>query len=241
MRTCYAAVLGGCSRRTSREHYISEAVLRDIAAEGSLWMQGSRSVPEKWLPPSAFSAKIMCRRHNSALSGLDAAARSVVAALRDSQTALDGGATPASRSTSGSGTDFERWLLKLSAGLLASGQIQPPGSEAATGLRNHRETLEILFGQRAWPEGWGMYMNISEATPFNAPVLEDGSMAEFGVEPQWAGAELWAMNAWVRSIPIKLCLGKRPPAQQPCSGHPSRSGLLRARPFARFDCMYEPP
>src|SRR5579872_4971666 len=72
---CYLRETGDCSEQISKEHYISRAVLQQLGEV--LRISG---VP--WLPPEQtfdttvqnLTAKILCRRHNEALSPLDAEA-----------------------------------------------------------------------------------------------------------------------------------------------------------------------
>jgi hypothetical protein len=207
-RRCYAELLGGCDK-LSREHYISESVLLDISGGKNIWLQGSKRTPEAWLSPSALTAKVLCRHHNSALSRLDASAATVISNLRRYQTSLDNGEEPGSSSVAVDGSHFELWLLKVAFGLLASDQMRPPTSTAGPArMRRHDDTLRVLFGLRPWPRNWGMYFNATVDEQFKAPTLNDGSMSEFGVEPQWAQSELWALNVWIRSLPLKLCLGR---------------------------------
>ena len=69
---CYLAGTANCSDKLSGEHYISKTVLESIGS--TIRMEGVT-----WLPPgtskviglNALTAKILCQRHNSALSPLD--------------------------------------------------------------------------------------------------------------------------------------------------------------------------
>lgn len=69
----------------------------------------------KQLRSTNLTANILCRRHNSALSGLDTCAQILFRSLRDVRLALERGGGV----TAVNGYDFERWLLKALCGLHA--------------------------------------------------------------------------------------------------------------------------
>jgi hypothetical protein len=70
---CYASHLADCSPKISLEHHISKSLPdvlnfdNDLRVSGPKWQEGE----EKKLPPNALTSKILCKRHNSALSVLD--------------------------------------------------------------------------------------------------------------------------------------------------------------------------
>jgi hypothetical protein len=58
MDKCYANSLGGCSGKISKEHYISEHLLRElgpIKAKGFHWLRGE----EKIIGASALTASVV--------------------------------------------------------------------------------------------------------------------------------------------------------------------------------------
>lgn len=71
---CYAASLRDCSRSLSREHYVSEGVLRllpnshRMTVVGPVGTRGDR--PRKISAGQAYE-RILCERHNSKLSPID--------------------------------------------------------------------------------------------------------------------------------------------------------------------------
>lgn len=71
---CYAHRLGNCSGGSSREHYISDGLLKSIGStleiSGLSWLQGKT----KKLPSSALTSKILCKHHNNMLAELDSEA-----------------------------------------------------------------------------------------------------------------------------------------------------------------------
>src|SRR5580700_8219664 len=74
-RRCYAASLLDCSDELDGEHYISEGVLEALGdgpleLTGLPWQQGKMQV----LRTGSLTAKVLCHRHNLALSALDGVA-----------------------------------------------------------------------------------------------------------------------------------------------------------------------
>jgi hypothetical protein len=70
--TCWAEALNDCGTVQSREHYLSRAIIGsgDVVVSGFPFLRGAtRSIPGERLV-----AKMLCKRHNTLLSPLDAAA-----------------------------------------------------------------------------------------------------------------------------------------------------------------------
>lgn len=76
---CYLGQFNDCSAKLSGEHYISQAVLRQIDTSGANavrlgglpWLKAGET---RDLPIAGVQSKILCERHNHALSPLDNAA-----------------------------------------------------------------------------------------------------------------------------------------------------------------------
>jgi hypothetical protein len=148
---CYARDLHDCDEKLSREHYMSEAVLRYLDARGGLrasgfpWQRGSE--PQQ-LPPDAFASRMLCTRHNSALSNLDAMALRLLAAC-DEPAGFRGAFLHLF-----SGHDIERWLLKVLCGMAVSKNLALDTGDAAVPT----EWIEMLFDQREFRDQQGLYV-----------------------------------------------------------------------------------
>src|SRR6185312_1531780 len=104
-----------------------------------------------------LASDILCQRHNSALSSLDAQASHVSKTiLRFDRSLLkyDGSTTPREY-VDVSGVDFERWLLKCIVGLVLSGNLKH------SVLKD--ECVNLLYSRLAWPELWGLYFSLPAA------------------------------------------------------------------------------
>lgn len=153
LQACYAARLTDCSSKVSREHYISESLLhylncsKDLRVSGLPWIEGE----EKILPPDALAAKILCERHNSSLSPLDAISVHLFQAFDEEGVAGSG----QQLLHLFCGHDLERWLLKILCGMLYSKNLKPDNDG---NLSISRQWLEILFGYTDFPDGQGLYV-----------------------------------------------------------------------------------
>ncbi len=79
---CYAKSLLDCSTKLSREHYFSRALLKAVGPKADIsglpWQAGKTNEVRL----DALTAKVLCTRHNHALSGLDHAAARFFQTLR---------------------------------------------------------------------------------------------------------------------------------------------------------------
>lgn len=162
--SCYANCLFDCDSKLSREHYISESLLHylnrknDLRVGGLPWIKGK----DQALPPSALTSKILCKRHNSALSQLDAIA------VRLFQAFDEEGASGSGQQLMHlfSGHDIERWLLKILCGITCSKNV-PLEHEADLSIPDY--WIRILFGEEEFPEGQGLYVCKSSGHLFKGP------------------------------------------------------------------------
>ena len=83
---CYLSSIGNCSTKISKEHFISRNILERIT-KSTLKFEGAAHFfcgkPNVEIGIDAFSAKVLCDAHNSALSPLDDAAGLAFSAVED--------------------------------------------------------------------------------------------------------------------------------------------------------------
>ncbi len=155
---CYLRNTGDCSEQISREHYVSRSVLeklgRIIAISGAHWL-GEGQVLETAV--GNLTAKILCKRHNEALSPLDLEAGIFFEALADALIDLD--RKTISRKPIfhlASGEALELWLLKVACGHYF-------GIGAKDGVRLDRiyridlSRVQRAFFEREWSARCGLY------------------------------------------------------------------------------------
>lgn len=139
---CYANCFNDCSRKTSREHIVSQVVLEDMGKRLNIKTRGLHLLGLS--PAKTLRSKILCERHNHALSPLDVAGYNFIRALREMHPGAQYGISGV---TTVDGLDFERWMLKVLA-----------GSHAANGGRVPSQWVRWLFGYEAISPPNGMYM-----------------------------------------------------------------------------------
>jgi hypothetical protein len=171
--SCYLNGTCNCSEQISREHYISRSVLQQLGTAlritGAPWLPAGES---KEISIENLTAKILCDRHNEALSPLDAEAghffSSLITALRD----LD-------RKTLSrrpvfhlvGGEALELWLLKVACGVFyAIGSIDRARLAKAF-------TIDMAKVQRAFFEGqWDVNAGLHMASAIGSSVQISGDI-----------------------------------------------------------------
>lgn len=166
-RLCYAKSLGDCSGKISLEHFISASLLQTLGSSGVIEGQVP-SEPERQMPISAASgaARVLCRRHNSLLSKVDAPASKFLVSCRDFDRQLDlSNQALATDSAFCDGVVLERWLAKALLGLDARGNgIQ------SIAPANKAELLRVAFGLTSPTRPKGLYLEIADGSfMFSAP------------------------------------------------------------------------
>jgi hypothetical protein len=149
---CYANTTANCRLPMSNEHAIEQSISRDWGSTGLDRIMGDGSL--KRIPVSSAGRKVLCKRHNSALSSLDKIGHRFVAALKYQHRG-----TPAPQAvthTLFNGYDIERWMLKI----LCATCHGMPSSRLGPSDRwfvpiNY---VDILFGGRPFPRGGGLYI-----------------------------------------------------------------------------------
>ena len=155
--SCYAASLGDCSPSISREHYISAGLLHRLRKDpgGMIRVSGlAWAKDEKRVSVNSLASKILCERHNNALSPLDsigvrifdtiARIKSDFALRQDHDQAF-----------LFNGHDVERWLLKTLCGIAMSGGLLDANRERSD-WKPDLPLLEMLFGLRSLPANCGL-------------------------------------------------------------------------------------
>jgi len=166
----------------SREHFISHGILKVLSHDGLVEIDGFNWQEEKAtqeLPTPTLASRMLCKRHNEALSGLDAMALRFFQRLdnairqterRDCVFLLDG-------------TDFERWMLKTLCGGVFSGNAHT--RDASTDWRPSLQWLNILFGGELFPGRWGFYYSGESADTieggFKLRTLSNSTDGVYGV------------------------------------------------------------
>jgi hypothetical protein len=139
---CYARCLNDCDTTSSKEHYISRSILLELGVEldaTSPKYEGTRK-----LAAVSLQSHILCKRHNGALSPIDAHALELFCCLKSKSARVESNGG----SDFFSGHDFEKWLLKVACGFGVLDSEPPPD-----------EWCRILFGEADLEEPRGLQLN----------------------------------------------------------------------------------
>lgn len=174
--SCFGQVTNDCSSDITKEHPVSGKLLRvmeQVGGEGKNIIIGGRpwqnAGDEKAIGIPGLSSKILCARHNEALSPLDNSVSDIYKAISKGQlelvTASPGDSTK--KFTLCSGKVLELWLLKALWGQLASGVIHDSGKVVKRFAPEIDTTLlaEILWRGAPWPDRWGLYARVYDPQP----------------------------------------------------------------------------
>src|SRR5437899_5988102 len=133
MNECWAACLGDCSDKISREHIISASLFPadKITVQGLSWCKGE----PKEIGLAALTRKILCTKHNSDLSEIDAAAGESMNTLREATRLMNLRVElrikrPTIKRFHVAGVALERWFLKTFINI-AYKQAYPLGNKSA--------------------------------------------------------------------------------------------------------------
>jgi hypothetical protein len=161
---CYAKSLEDCSSNISKEHYISHSVLslfesHSVEIRGFSWIKEGTS---QRLSKDSLTSKVLCQRHNSALSSLDSIAQkffSFVLGKNKDQWALII-----------RGEEIERWMLKAYCGLLSAGVMTYQGKPLPK-MEIGPDFLNTLFYQKEIPDGRGFTLVLENKVTFKPGLI----------------------------------------------------------------------
>lgn len=158
---CWAAALGDCSEKMSREHTVSRSLFSDeIIVQGFPWC----SKEPKKIGISSLVRKILCQKHNNGLSELDTAALDAFNVFRESIRLNDVRGKlkrppiwNVKRLTI-DGPRLERWFLKTLINLSFGGEWTIGRGSHPVGAIS-QELVEVAFGLRRFENGAGLYLS----------------------------------------------------------------------------------
>jgi hypothetical protein len=164
---CYAAHLLDCAGVLSREHFVSRTVLDHLNQASTRHGTSSESMEVEglhWLPQrvrirvglNSLVSRILCERHNAALTGLDDSAGKLFRTLDAVSADLPGARRPTTGLLLLSGHDVEKWMLKVLCGIAASGNMVISGQRSSTDVPVSWSAA--LFSDDQLPLNWGLYV-----------------------------------------------------------------------------------
>lgn len=198
---CYASLTNKCSKKITREHFISHNILKELAYERWVKITGVPWIDcETWkvLPTESLASKILCENHNQELSHLDAQMGRFFRTILDFDEDFNRDA-PKEKLAVFSGEGIEKWMLKTVCAMVASSQLATQGQKNDVQLK--KEWVDILYNNHSWPEHWGMYFKVPE----------DKTRSKFksiSVQPLTESGELKKAEISINEFKFNLILGK---------------------------------
>jgi hypothetical protein len=168
---CYAKGLGNCQGKLTGEHYISKTLLKEIDQTIKLRGASFKIKNDEPIPIDRLKSKVLCKRHNSILSGFDIAGALFFKTLMGVQSEKKQGHILFN------GSDVERWFLKTFFALGCSGIFSRKDGEPSVFNPDPRLLL-CLFENEPLPESCGLLFtdlngeviqNIIQITPNSYP------------------------------------------------------------------------
>lgn len=171
MRKCWAAALGGCDTKISREHIVSEALWSgpSVTVVGFPWC---RDTPRE-IGLGSLTTRILCVSHNSGLSPVDQAAADAFDALRRATALANRRRDVRPRKWKrvrfqANGPLLERWFLKTAVSMAAAQRTDAvwhwDGSPIAS---PGPQLVRWAFGEEAFLRPVGLYCAASVGGGFN--------------------------------------------------------------------------
>jgi len=140
MKHCWADILGGCSAKISKEHYIGHDLFQKLRTNGI-----HNKIEGIELPATALQAHILCEKHNNQLSDTDQEAiqlhKGLLQWFENEEDVLKGNGFWTPTSINVDGALFSRWLCKFHCNLSTLKDIVPA-----------EYYIRSAFGQQTDPE-----------------------------------------------------------------------------------------
>jgi hypothetical protein len=169
---CYLRESHNCSETLENEHYVSDTVLRTIGptlrVSGLTWVKGGVS---RDIPVEQFTARVLCGRHNRALSPIDTQGGRFVRWIRDF---CNSSTRPRLARVLLNGHDLERWCLKTFLGLLAAGILKSGPGQVIRRVSVQSEVIDLFFGLVAEEWGRGMWIRTDPKRSVNTELAISG-------------------------------------------------------------------
>lgn len=219
-RKCWAHSLGECDK-LSREHVVSQSIFA-ASCDCPTLVDGAHRVPSGHLSESSLTARVLCRRHNSALSPLDAEAGRLSEVLLASARGQEIGRPELN------GSLVERWVLKtLINGLVAGWSDRRKWSPGPPIVRS-------VFGFESIPTGCGLYSVDGDRSDLPGPSIQ--------VAPVWTrvshGQDKQLVGGQVRVHGLRLFVATHDTVVQQIVGRPAQRPQVFENESVRF--VYRP-
>lgn len=169
MDSCWAASLGDCCDKLSREHLVSQSVFKDeaVIVQGLPWC---KDAPVR-IGLANLTAKILCIKHNSDLSPLDESASQTLTTVEE-MTAVGTVRRQMKprlwnvKTFEIDGVSLERWCLKTLINITCDREY-PIGRDSNVPGRPSDRLVRIAYGRELFAERAGLYFIVRKGMTLN--------------------------------------------------------------------------
>lgn len=159
---CYADILGDCSTKQSKEHYLSKGIWSNpnITFEGFSWLKGE----SKTLPVKNVARKILCKHHNEILSELDVIAKEFFNCLarmhknQSKRSKLKRSAIWKTDRAEFDGKLLERLFAKIAVGVFQEDKEKLWHFTQSPQMKPPQIIIEAIFGRNQLEFPFGLYL-----------------------------------------------------------------------------------
>jgi hypothetical protein len=212
MGNCWAASLGDCAGKISREHTVSKSLYTSdtVTVQGFPWCKDK----PKEIGLESLTAKILCEAHNRRLSDVDKAGAAAFDAFRQATRLMNVRSKTRNRRWTIQrfiidGPRSERWFLKTLINL-CFGQNLRIGADSKNRGWPSCDLVEIAFGLRAFNAKAGLYSIVQVGQKIQSD--DTVQFAPLIMEQSYVAAALFSF----RGFKFLLCLG--PDGAPPLTG-----------------------
>lgn len=174
MAKCWAAALGNCSDRQSKEHYFTQGLFTNevITVGGFEWLKGK----ERSLNLSSLTANILCVNHNTSLSPVDSEAIKFFRILEQIRVIQDQRISQSQHKSWSqftfkiNGNRLERWMMKTAIGFFCVvGKDEFWHVTKTPPIRPPLNLIEAAYGYRRLDSPMGLYAMAAVGDQTNLP------------------------------------------------------------------------
>lgn len=197
---CYAKSTGACSHKISKEHLISDNILRDFEENKTVKIAGLPWIEHQTfnlLSRKSLVSHVLCENHNHQLSPYDAEAGEFLRCLNEFDSDFNA-PQPSNEVKQFNGEFLEKWMLKVLCGLIASNQISEGGERKPVPLKEIY--VGILFNGNLFPDTWGLYFKVPAAN-------EVHKFNSVSFQPKTGGGEVKCVEVLLHNFTFYLLLG----------------------------------
>lgn len=198
-KKCYFSFTNDCDGGMSGEHVVSKAVLRHIS-DKEIIIEGGNFSRKVSINSDSLKTKRLCRRHNTAVSPIDAEAGRLMKAVQQVVLMLAGEVDAIQRLYFFNQFDIERWLLKTLLNVYHSRQSISPQKFVLP-----PQTMSLFYSSLTPP--FGLYIPVKES---NGEMFKMKIAREAAVNLITEGNQVTGISISLSGLELKFLIAGHP-------------------------------